>query len=656
MRLLFVAPSFAPRGASPAVRTVHLCKYLRQLGHELAVLTYEESAQLLFSPADASLAAKVPDDVLVRRIPAGLLHRWTGRAQRRGADARRLKARGTRSLASSLIVPDPHIAAYRAFRRAAADIIREWNPDALLTFSYPFTTVLVGAALKRAHPGLTWIADYGDPWTGSPVTELNLPAWRRRLDRRLEARALRRADLVTVTTEPTARLYTRQFPFLADRLHVASMGYDPEDAAAIPAAPRATEDHGKLLLVHAGRLYREARDPDPFFAALARMRGEDPDLARRLKVVLLGEVEDSIRSVIEGSAARDLVDFHGWVTVGESLARMKTADHLLLFGNRGEMQIPGKVFQYMGAGRPIFMIFESESDPTVGVVKRYGYAAAVHNSVDAIEPAIWEVLAAGRTPETGGSCADFEWPALASSLADAIARARGEKAAHSREVRIINAGIRPFRPGDAARVASLHRQAIPRGFLSELGDGFLHRLYGFIARAEGSRVLVAVDAADRCVGFIAGSVDTRRCYREVLRRGGLSLLAGLLPGVLRPSVLARIFQTILYPLRGTREATTSGGAVERDRVAPAELLAVAVDRSARGRGVGRLLVAALEDFYRNSGYEGSYRVVTDTADPRSNAFYTALGFHPAGTFRHHGRAMSRYIKAVPAEAAETARG
>ena len=152
MRLLVITPSFTPRGTSASVRVVHLVRYLHRLGHEIQVVTYDEQTQLLFSPPDPTLAAKVPESVKIHRVPAGIFHRWADRSKRRGGDARGLKQRGTKSLLSSLIVPDPHIAAYRAFKRAAMDVINTWKPEALITFSYPFTSVLVGAALKRQYP------------------------------------------------------------------------------------------------------------------------------------------------------------------------------------------------------------------------------------------------------------------------------------------------------------------------------------------------------------------------------------------------------------------------------------------------------------------------------------------------------------------------
>lgn len=422
MRIVVLTANFAPRGGSHPTRTVHFAKYLRLLGHEVKVLTYAEQQQRLYSSGDESLAAKVPSDVEVIRVPAGWLHRVLGRAKQRGNETSKMRSRAVRNPLTALFIPDPHITAKRNFVNAAMSIVAEWHPDVLVTCAYPFTMTLIGATVKRVCPDLVWIADYGDPWTGAPVAELKLPGWRRILDRKLESRALACSDAVTVTTEPTADLYRQQFPMLADRIHVLTMGYDPDDDTRVALASRPVEDTGKLVVLHAGRLYREARNPAPFITAVEKSLASDPVLFSRMKVVLLGAIEPEIAATIRESSAAALFEIHGWVTVAESLARMKAADVLLLFGNKGSMQIPGKVYQYFGTGRPVLMIFESENDPTVDVVRQYGRALLVQNSAEALATALRGLLTgANRFTDGEINCRQYSWPSIVLKLADIAA-------------------------------------------------------------------------------------------------------------------------------------------------------------------------------------------------------------------------------------------
>lgn len=192
---------------------------------------------------------------------------------------------------------------------------------------------------------------------------------------------------------------------------------------------------------------------------------------------------------------------------------------------------------------------------------------------------------------------------------------------------------------DGRKVARLHREALPDGFLTRLGDPFLARLYRGIDRAPRAAVWVAEDDSG-VLGFLAGTANTRGLYRGVLRRDTLPLALHLLPSMRHPATLRRIAETALYPFG--RLGPTS----ELVGLPDAELLALGVDARARGAGVGRALVGELEHAF-GSWKVRAYRVVTEAADARSNAFYRAMGFEPVGEFAHHGRTMAAHQKTCP---------
>lgn len=414
MKVLVVTAAFAPRGASAAVRTVNLVKYLARAGHSVRVVTYEEKALTLFSPADASLSAKVPSEVQVFRVPAGLLRRRLMRTSTSGGTATAAKSRLMRNPLVSLLIPDPQVDAVPAFIREGSRLIDADPPDVLVTHGYPFSTHVAGALLKRRHPGVRWVADYGDPWSGGPLSELPRPRWREWLDYRLESWLLGHADRVTVTTEPTLALYERLFPFLHGRVHLAPMGFDPEDFATIEPLSRGESEREEFWLVHTGRLYSEARDPRTFFRALDRLR---PEQLRRLRIILVGEAEEGLRREIGDSTAKDVVRFVPWVPVAESIAWMKTADCLLLFGNREGVQVPGKVYQYLGAGKPILLLSLFDHDPTIPIALHAAGSVVAPNDESRISMALGKLLAARtRPPERVEAAERFAWPKIVRAL------------------------------------------------------------------------------------------------------------------------------------------------------------------------------------------------------------------------------------------------
>ncbi len=198
--------------------------------------------------------------------------------------------------------------------------------------------------------------------------------------------------------------------------------------------------------------------------------------------------------------------------------------------------------------------------------------------------------------------------------------------------------VEAARPADAPAIAALHTEGIDEGFLSTLGPRFLATFYRAMAGSPAATVLVA-RREGRVVGFVAGSAEPGRFYREFLRRKAFTAMLALVPRTLRPSVAIGAAET----LRHIRRVP--------DREPAAELIAVAVGLTARRTGFGAALVARLEEELRAAGAT-RLAVVVGTSNAAARAFYERLGFaNPLPLEVHRGTPLVRYVKAISAPAA-----
>lgn len=185
--------------------------------------------------------------------------------------------------------------------------------------------------------------------------------------------------------------------------------------------------------------------------------------------------------------------------------------------------------------------------------------------------------------------------------------------------------------------ARLHIRSIHHGLLPLLGYRFLAKLYLFIAAAPEAGIW-ALANGEQLVGFVAGCADVSRTYRWLILNHGLALALAAGPALLRRAVLAKLHSVLFYPL--IREKTTAAIPAPK-----AELLAIAVATSEYGKGHGRNLLQAFEAALAGWGV-ATYRVLTNAAEMKSNAFYRATGFVPAGTMRHHTLILQVYEKTL----------
>lgn len=182
------------------------------------------------------------------------------------------------------------------------------------------------------------------------------------------------------------------------------------------------------------------------------------------------------------------------------------------------------------------------------------------------------------------------------------------------------------------QAVELHYQALSyRSFITMFGRLFLYRLYREWLRS-GLAFLVIAHEEDRLRGFILGCHDSSRLMSVVWRRPWL--FAPLILRVLarRPSLIPRLFETLLY---GRRESC---------RVS-AELVVIAVQPETRSQGLGRELLGELDRELSRAGAE-AYKVTVHREMEASNRFYAQNGFELHHRFRLYGVEWNLYLRRI----------
>jgi ribosomal protein S18 acetylase RimI-like enzyme len=182
--------------------------------------------------------------------------------------------------------------------------------------------------------------------------------------------------------------------------------------------------------------------------------------------------------------------------------------------------------------------------------------------------------------------------------------------------------LRIARPADASATAALHAAGIAEGFLPKLGPRVLRLLHKRMTLDRSSFVLVA--PSDRGIdGFVAGTTDVKMLYKSFLRRDGI--VAAVLAAPRAPKLWRGALETLRYS--GRADA----------KLPRAELLAIAVDGGARGRGLGRALTRGLQDELTRRGVTEA-KVVVGADNAAALALYRSTGFRSVGVVDvHRGR-------------------
>lgn len=385
--LLVCAYAYPPSGGPTERRWAEFVRHLAGRGWTIDVLTIAPSRR--HPRYDPGSLALIPENVRVFRTPPSLAHRWQalkgGRAgaPTAGGNGRpprlRLPDRLYRSLVCPWLLPDRWVDWVPVALAWGRRLLRDNDYRLIVSSSSPQSVHLAGYFLHR-WSGRPWCGDWSDPLGFNP----NLPfrPLQLRAARWLENRLVSAMDRVIVSTEATRQAYLRHYgERLAEKVRVVHYAYSDE-IAGIPAqaAPR-------FRLAYTGIFLKTIRPPYVLFDGLRRLRGLP------LEVAIAGLMEAEFIDYAGRCQLDGLVRFLGHVPHHDAIALLKGSAALLLFGNQGGLQLPGKLFDYIAVRRPILSVKFEEPDLAADLVERHRRGLVVPAEAGAIARSIEQLYA-----------------------------------------------------------------------------------------------------------------------------------------------------------------------------------------------------------------------------------------------------------------------
>jgi glycosyltransferase involved in cell wall biosynthesis len=387
-RLLLISYWYPPVNAIASVRAAKFVKYLPQYDVEPIVLTSRFGT--ITSPR--FLGQDVPNGAIVYRtrtfdaaetiknllsFNASIYDSTTSILTDPGPVKRRI----TRLYYSIFDTPDPQLGWYILSQRRAVQIARDEKIDIIVSSSPPGSAHLLAAHVKK-KTGLPWIADYRDLWSNNHYYYVKGNAMRR-IDAWLERKALEAADRLITVSAPLAE---RLCDYLKRDVEIIPNGFDPDDYEPAPSP------QNKIVIVYTGNIYKGKRDPSILFVALREMLDSGEINRETIAVEFYGRRFEGLREAIGRYNLNAIASIRGFVDYRRSLSLQHGATLLLMLDWLGEEGVTsGKIFEYLGAMRPILCLGETPQNE-VGRLLRTAkagiYCATPEEAKTALRPLI----------------------------------------------------------------------------------------------------------------------------------------------------------------------------------------------------------------------------------------------------------------------------
>ena len=361
-RALIITYYWPPAGGPGVQRWLKFVKYLREFGVEPIVYVPENPNYPLI---DTAFSSEIPSDIEIIKYPikepyhlAKLFSKKKTKHFSSGIIPKKdisVVEKMMLYIRGNFFIPDARVGWVKPSVKFLLKYIPENPVDVVITTGPPHSLHLIGLKLQK-ELNVKWIADFRDPWTTIHYHKsLRLNKASERKHKTLEEAVLKSADFISVTS-PTTK---KEFEMITEKpITVITNGYD------ISKDKTSFKMDAKFSISHIGSLLSE-RNPHVLWKVLAEICQENSSFKNDLLLKFAGAVSEEVKQSIHNFGLNENCNFLGYVSHSEALKLQNQSQVLLLVEiNSAETRaiIPGKIFEYLAAKRPIIALGPKESD------------------------------------------------------------------------------------------------------------------------------------------------------------------------------------------------------------------------------------------------------------------------------------------------------
>jgi glycosyltransferase involved in cell wall biosynthesis len=364
-KVLIITYYWPPSGGGGVMRWLKFSKYLPSFDWHPVIFTPSNPDPSVF---DESLLTEIPEQSTIIKIPIWepyqIYRKLLGKKKDEKFKAGYISeiSEGSRInrisvfIRGNLLIPDPRRFWIKPAYKYLLKYLKQNPVDFIVTTGPPHSMHLIGHKLRQKF-NIPWLADFRDPWTNIDFYQkLRLTKWADKKHKNLERKVLQSADIISTVSWS----WSNDMKQIVNRdVEVITNGYDPDD---FDFELEATDDY--FSIVHIGS-FNADRNPELLWDVLKDKVNAEIDFQKHLKLIFIGQTDESVFRSLKKNHLMSFVEDHGYLEHTKSLAFLKSSQVLLLPLNDAPNVagiIPGKLYEYLAANRPILAIGPEDGD------------------------------------------------------------------------------------------------------------------------------------------------------------------------------------------------------------------------------------------------------------------------------------------------------
>ncbi len=337
-----------------------MVKYLPENNWQPTVITVKEDT---FTESDPELTQDIDPNLNVIRTdfwdPFVLYKKLLGKKEDQSLVASESISKTSKSFAQrfsiwvrmNFFIPDARIGWYFPAIKEASQLLRKEKFDAIVSNGPPHSTHVITEKLSRKF-NIPLVSVFIDPWVDIAYykgqTRSSLTKW---IDNRLEERVINNSDKLVFVTSTMKEYFNKKYPNTEKKSNVLHWGYNEEDFENVEPIKNECE-----TLLHAGNIF-DFQNPVNLWKAVKK---EIPK-GRKLKIKFVGTVSPAVKNSINEFGLSEITEYKGFIPYKDVIKEVISADYLLVCATEPR-HTPGKLFEYLRAGKPIIAFAENNKD------------------------------------------------------------------------------------------------------------------------------------------------------------------------------------------------------------------------------------------------------------------------------------------------------
>ena len=386
-KVLILTYYWPPAGGPGVQRWLKFVKYLPHFGITPVLYIPENPNYPLL---DESLVNEVPEGITMYRQPirepykiANLLSKKDTKRISSGIIASKdqnFLEKAMLWVRGNFFIPDARKNWVKPSVKFLSPLIEKENIDTIITTGPPHSVHLIGNLLKQAT-GVRWLADFRDPWTSIGYhKKLKLTRKSQQKHKQLEHLVLNNADTIVVTSKSTKSEFQR---LTTKPITVITNGYDADDEGRMPLTNDFTISHiGSLL---------SGRNPKVLWQVLDELIKANDAFKACFKLRLAGVASEDVLKSIYDSGLKEHTELMGYLSHEEAVKLQQQSQVLLLVeidSHETKGILPGKLYEYMAARRPILAIGPQKWDAADIITDTHSGASFGYRSKNGLKDVI----------------------------------------------------------------------------------------------------------------------------------------------------------------------------------------------------------------------------------------------------------------------------